>query len=140
MDGDGEGAAGQSHRRRPLHLHPAAQCGALAGATQRAVYFGNDRENIFRFVRDHQDVTIVKGSSDYCNAAADRLAEILKPWGVRCTIVNAADVNKPRALSAEESRTWVGLDFGRVDAKNVTPGLPGFAVQGPVHPARHAGG
>ena len=34
---------------------PPAQCGALAGATQRAVYFGNDREHIYRFFRTHQD-------------------------------------------------------------------------------------
>ena len=53
---------------------PAGQCGSLAGATRRAVFFGNDRENIFRFIRTHQDVTIVKGTSDYCGAAAERLA------------------------------------------------------------------
>ena len=41
---------------------PATQCGALAGATRRAVFFGNDRENIFRFIRTQQDVTIVKGT------------------------------------------------------------------------------
>ena len=61
---------------------PAGQCGSLAGATPRAVIFGNDRENVYRFIRTHQDVTIVKGTSDYCTPAAERLAASLKPWGV----------------------------------------------------------
>ena len=112
---------------------PAAQCGALAGATPRAVFFGNDRENIFRFIRTHQDVTIVKGTADYCGAAAERLAAILKPWGVRSTIVAAAEVNKPRRLTADEAKTWVGLDFGRAEAGDGNrPGKVGFALAGPA--------
>ena len=99
---------------------PAKQCGALAGATRRAVFFGNDRENIFRFIRTQQSVTIVKGTSDYCGAAAERLAAILKPWGVRSTIVAAAEVNKPRRLTADEAKTWVGLEFGRADRATAT--------------------
>jgi len=112
---------------------PPAQCGAAAVATQRAVFFGDDREKIFKFVREHQDVTIVKGTSGYDSAAADRLAETLKPWGVRCTIVNAAEVNKPRTLSADEAKTWVGIEFGAAEAgdKN-SPFKVGFAVTGPV--------
>ena len=101
---------------------PGAQCGALAGATQRAVLFGNDRQNIYRFFRTHQQVTIVRGKSDYNAAAASRLADILKPWGIHCAVVDAADVAKPRALPAEAAPTWVGLN-GR-DA--------GFDVDGAV--------
>ncbi|MHB1038464.1 MAG: hypothetical protein ACYC35_29205 [Pirellulales bacterium] len=111
---------------------PAAQCGALAGATPRAVSFGEDRENVFRFFRTYQDVTIVKGAGDYNGAAAERLAATLKPWGVRATIVAAAEVNKPRTITDEEARTWVGLDFGRVSPKDARPGNVGFAVRGPV--------
>src|SRR5262249_31008764 len=38
---------------------------AIAGATPRAVYHGNDLENVFRFARTHRSVTIVKGTSAY---------------------------------------------------------------------------
>jgi len=107
------------------------QCGALAGATPRAVYFGNDRENIFRFFRAHDAVTLVVGTSDFDKAAAQRLTDTLRPWGVRCTTVDAASVNKPRHLSAEDAKTWVGLEFGRVDADS-KPYKVGFAVDGPV--------
>ncbi len=111
---------------------PAGQCGLLAGATPRAVFFGNDRENVFRFFRTHQDVTIVKGTSDYCAAAAERLATSLKPWGVRSTIVNAAEVNKVRMLTAEEAKTWVGLEFGRAEAGSGNrPQKAGFALSAP---------
>ena len=109
-----------------------AQCGALAGATRRAVLFGNDRENIFRFFHAHQDVTIVKGKSDYNTAAADRIAESLRPWGIRCSIVNAADVNKAKTIPAEALPTWAGLDAGRIDPNNYGVGQAGFAVNGPV--------
>ena len=119
--------------RASFRYAPPAECGALLGSTQRAVYFGDDREKIFKFFRDHQEVTLVKGSSDFDGPAADRLAEVLKPWGVRCTIINAADVNKPRVLSADEAATWVGMEAGKA-----TPGdtntvyKVGFAVSGPV--------
>ena len=112
---------------------PAGQCGLLAGATPRAVFFGNDRENIFRFIRTHQDVTIVKGTSDYCGAAAERLAAGLKPWGIRATIVAAAEVNKPRPLTAEEAKTWVGLEFGRAEAgAGNRPQKVGFVLAAPA--------
>lgn len=110
--------------------------GAAAGVRQRALFFGHDRTNIFRFFRVHQDVTIVKGSSDYENAAAERLTAILKPWDVRCTIVNASDVNKPRSLTAEEARTWVGLDYASSGTikpgDGNSPALVGFDVNGPI--------
>ncbi len=112
---------------------PATQCGSLAGATQRAVFFGNDRENIFRFIRTHRDITIVKGAADYCAAAAERLAEVLKPWGVRATIVAASAVSKPRRLTADEAKTWIGLELGRAVAGDANrPALVGFALNGPA--------
>ncbi len=110
-----------------------SQCGALAGATSRAVAFGNDRDNVFRFFRMHHDVTIVTGASDHNKLAARRLTEILRPWGVRCRTVPADDVNRPRTLSEQEAVTWVGLDFGRAKpgAEN-SVGKVGFDIQGPV--------
>ena len=96
------------------------------------VCFGNDRENIFRFFRVHRDVTIVKGSTDYNTAAANRLVEILKPWDTHCTIVNAAEVNKPRQLSPEEVSTWCGLDGGTRKPEDANVANVGFAVRGPV--------
>ncbi len=111
-------------------------CSAAAGATGRAVHLAQDRDNVFRFFRTQHAVTIVKGTADYNQAAAERLARILKPWNVAVKIVHAADVNKPRSLSEEEAQTWVGLEYtgkGQIKAgdKN-NPSLVGFAVQGPV--------
>jgi hypothetical protein len=108
-------------------------CGAMAGGKPRAVVFGNDRDNVFRFFRTHQDVKLVVGTSDFDQAAAQRLTEVLKPWGVRCSVVKAADVNKPRPLTAEEALTWVGLDASRAKpgTENAVS-LVGFDVQGSV--------
>ena len=119
--------------RANFNYQPATQCGALAGATQRAVYFDNDREHIFQFFRTHQDVTIVKGASEFNNNAAERLAANLQPWGIRATIITATAANKPRPLTAEEIKTWVNLDKGhKFTADNYGPGDSGFIVQGPV--------
>ena len=110
-----------------------AQCGAMMGAKARAVAFGNDRDNVFRFFRVHHDVTLVLGKSDYNEPAARRLTEALLPWGVRCKTLSAADVNHPRKLSAEETPTWSGLEFGRISTdKDITIGRVGFDIQGPV--------
>lgn len=110
---------------------PAAQCGALAGATSRAVYFGNDRDNAFRMARTQSRVTIVKGTSAFHAAAAERLATALQGWGVRATVVNAADVNKARVLTPEEAKTWVGLAFGRAEAGEKNPPYKvGYAIDG----------
>ena len=111
-------------------------CGATAGATWRAVYFGRDHENIKRFVRSHQAVTIVKGTTDYCAEAANRLKKILKPWDVECKIVEAGDVNKARKLTEQEARTWIGLNYagrGQIKAGNGNPvEQAGFAMRGHV--------
>ena len=111
---------------------PARRCGAMAGLKRRAVCFGRDRDNIFRFFRVHRSVTIVQGTGDYNTAAARRLAEILKPWDVQCTIVQAADVNRPRQIPDEAAKTWVGLQFGRVNPKKPAIGHVGFDLAGPV--------
>ena len=65
-------------------------------------------------------MTIVTGTSEYNAAAAGRLQKILVPWGVKCTIVNAADVNKPRSLTEAEAKTWVGLVYA--GSGSVKPG------------------
>jgi hypothetical protein len=115
-----------------FHYQPPKQCGAVAGATPRAVYFGNDRENIYRFFRLHKDITIVKGSAPFHAAAAERLAESLQPWGVQARIVNAADV-KPREITAEEAKTWCGLEAAKVQpGKGNNPVHVGFDVRGGV--------
>jgi len=122
-----EGTANFEHYAPP-------RCGALAGRKTRAIHFGRDREKVFRFFRVHRRVTVGIGSSDYNRAAAERLAKVLQPWDVACTIVPAAELNKPRQISDEAAGTWVGLDFGRVtDGKRrQDPGHVGFAVDSPV--------
>ncbi len=110
-----------------------SQCGALVGATPRAISFGADRENIFRLSRTQQDVTIVRGTSEYNTAAAERVAGVLKPWGVQCKILTAAEANKPRSLTADEAATWAGLEAGKVTSgeKN-DPRQVGFSLRGPA--------
>jgi hypothetical protein len=118
-----EGAASFTYR-------PGTQCAAVAGATHRAVYFGDDREHIFKLFRTHQDFTVIVGSGNY-DAAAERVAEILKPWGAQCKMMKAADV-KTRPITPDEARTWSGLGFGRVDPNKTNPAQVGFDVRGPA--------
>ena len=109
----------------------ANQCGTAAGATVRAVYFGNDRENIFRFFRLHRNVTIVAGSGDFNQAAAERIQGIIKPWDVTCTVMTAAEAAKVREIPPEAQGTWAGLQ-GKPNPQNPSPIATGFAVRGPV--------
>ena len=113
-------------------LGAVRRCGAVAGRKDRAIHFGRDRGNIFRFFRVHRRVTIVPGKSAYNHPAAQRLAKILVPWGVKSTIVKADDINKPRKIPDDAAATWVGLGFGRVDPKKPHIGHVGFAVEGAV--------
>jgi hypothetical protein len=110
-----------------------SQVGAIAGARERAVIFDRDREHVFRFFHTFEDVAIVAGNGDY-SAAVERIVTSLRPWDVRCRIVPLAEASKPRALTAEESATWVGLIGGvRRDQKDLPgPAAVGFSVQGPV--------
>jgi hypothetical protein len=119
-----------------FRYQPAPKCGALAGLERRAISLGGEKANLFRFARQNHAVTIVKGTSDYNVAAAERLQKILAPWGVTCSIVNAADVNKARSLAEEEAKTWVGLQLA--PSGGVKPGaagypaIAGFAIEGPA--------
>jgi hypothetical protein len=86
---------------------PPAQCGALAGRTGRASFFAQDYDTMYRFFRVHRALALVTGSSPHNVAQAERLAANLKPWGITCQIVPAADVKK--ANHARETwPTWVG--------------------------------
>lgn len=119
-----------------FHLPATSTCAAAAGATWRAVYWPADRERIFRFLRTHDRVTLVTGTSGFNEPAAKRLTEVLKPWNVTSTTIAAAEANKPRPLSEEEARTWVGLDYagrGQIKAgESNSPVMTGFAVPGPM--------
>ncbi|MBI3856813.1 MAG: hypothetical protein HY293_14085, partial [Planctomycetes bacterium] len=115
-----------------FNYSPPSSFGALAGTVSRALTFGNDRDNVFRFFRTHQDVTLVSGKGDYAAASA-RLAEILKPWGVRVKTMALEEAAKPRTILPEEAATWCGLHPGKAVAGDKTgPAQAGFAVQGPV--------
>jgi hypothetical protein len=118
-----------------IQYRSAPTCSIAAGAARRALSVADERANIFRFFRTHHKVTIVKGAGDY-DAAAERLVTFLKPWNVEATVVKAADVNKPRPISADEAETWVGLNFagkGQIKAGDKNdPSLVGFVLQGPV--------
>ena len=119
--------------RATFRLPAVAACGAVAGRRERAIHFGRDRDNIFRFFRVHRKVTIATGTGAYNAAAARRLAKVLEPWDVQCRIVPAADLNRPRTISDAAAKTWVGLDFGRVKGRaRQSVGHVGFAVDGPV--------
>jgi hypothetical protein len=115
---------------------PPKRARAIAGATPRAVYAVNDRDNAFRFARMYHDVTIVKGTSAYNEAAAKRLIKVLEPWGVRCKEMPAIEASQSRKLTEEEARTWCGLAYagkGQIKPGDANPPvLSGFAVQGPV--------
>ncbi|HKB35906.1 MAG TPA: hypothetical protein VKD72_05595 [Gemmataceae bacterium] len=109
---------------------------SIAGATPRAVSFGNDRDNIFLFVRTHRAVTIVKGTSAFHDAAVKRLKKVLDPWGVECKEMSLAEASKSRVLTEEEAKTWCGLVYagsGQIKPGGGNPpSLAGFAVKGPV--------
>jgi hypothetical protein len=89
-----------------FRYQPPGQCGAVAGGVPRALSFGRDRDNLFRFFRTHKDLTIVKGTSKFHEAAAERLAKALAPWDIRCKVI-AADEVKRRVPTPEEKPTWV---------------------------------
>jgi hypothetical protein len=116
-----------------FRLEKVTTCGAAAGRTGRAMFLGQDRDNVYRFFRTHHRVTIVKGGGSHNTAAAERLTKVLGPWNVRASIVSAAEVNHPRALTAEQAKTWVGLQPSRAQPGDKNPlEVVGFAVEGPV--------
>jgi hypothetical protein len=110
---------------------PPVRVGSWAGATPRAVSQG-DRDNIFRFARTFDTVTVVAGKGNY-KAAVERLKKALAPWNVRIVEMDLAEASKPRPVSEEEARTWVGLQPGKIKGgDNNPPNVVGFKVQGPV--------
>jgi hypothetical protein len=115
---------------------PPARAAAAAGETRRALYFGNELDNVFRFGRTHHKVTVVPGGSPFNAAAATRLVESLKPWGIECQVLDAAAASKARKLSEEEALTWIGLQYtgsGQIKpGDGNAPSIAGFAVTGPV--------
>jgi hypothetical protein len=115
---------------------PPSQANGWVGSTPRAVSAVNDRENIFRFARLHHDATVVAGASPFHAAAVQRLTKMLEPWGIRCKTMDIAEASKPRTLTDDEARTWVGLAYaGKGSIKpgaGNPPVLAGFAVPGPV--------
>lgn len=117
---------------------PASQCGVLAGAAQRATYFWADKENIYNFFRNYRIITIVKGTSEYNSAAADRLVQILKPYNVIANVITAAEANKARPLTDEEAKTWCGTQAAgsldtpaAVGARN-SPQVVGYNLSTPT--------
>ena len=108
---------------------PFAQQGAMAGALDRAVYFGNDRQNILRFFRVNKNITLITGSSDYSTAAATRLAESLKPWGVKCNIATAEQMNKPEPDPVDD---WLKEQYKPMGKATTWAGPGGFDVPGPA--------
>jgi len=90
-----------------FEFKPLTRARTLAGAVHRAMVFGDDKANIYRFFRDHRVITIAVGDSDYNRAAAERLVKILKPYNITATIVKANEV-PARELTAEEAHTWCG--------------------------------
>jgi len=111
---------------------PLTRSRNLAGATHRAVFFGDDKANIYRFFRDHRNVTIAIGDSAYNKAAAERLVTILKPYNVTCDIVLAKDI-PARELSELEARTWCGTNVAgqRKNAEGVYVGVQPGRVNSP---------
>ena len=105
---------------------------SLAGSTARAVMFADDFDNISRFGRTFNEVTIVAGKSPYCEAAAARLASALEPWGIKSKRLPLDEAAKPRSISAAEAPTWIGLEPGKVEPGRAAPANAGFAVEGPV--------
>jgi hypothetical protein len=121
---------------RTFEYQPPAQARAIAGGTPRAISFRDDAAKVFRFARTFHEATIVKGKSPFYDAAANRLTKILAPWGVKCKELDLTEASKPRSLSEEEARTWVGLAY--TGSGQIKPGdknapiLAGFNVRGPV--------
>ncbi len=119
-----------------FELPATPACSGAAGLVRRAVHWPADRDRIFRFFREHNQVTLVKGRSDFNTPAAERLGKLLEPWNIVCSVVSEAQANQPRALTEDEARTWIGLDFAGRDAiqpgSSNAPVQAGYALRGPV--------
>jgi len=118
------------HTAAKFELYPSRQCGAAAGRKRRAIHFGRDRDRVFRLFRTHRRVTIAPGTAPYNAPAAQRIAAFLVPWDVDTRIVPATDLARPRSISDEAAKTWVGLGFGRATdgQRRKNPSIVGFDV------------
>lgn len=119
-----------------FNYNPALQCGAAMGAVTGAIYFGDDYQKAFEFFATYKDVSIVAGSSDYSQAAAQRLVDLLAPLDIRCVLLPLAEAAKSRILTEQEAKTWCGLMYARSGV--IKPGgdnsanQVGFNLRGPV--------
>ena len=113
---------------------PASQCGALAGAEHRAVYFWADKANVYEFFRAHRQINIVAGTNDYDKAVAERLVEVLKPYNVTAAILPLDQASKARPLTDEEAKTWCGTAAaGSLDANTRnSPQIVGYNLPEPT--------
>ena len=92
-----------------MTYQPAAQCGVVAGAVQRAMYFEPDKANIYQFFRQYRQISVVAGPGQ--DAAAQRVVDIFRPYNVYATIVPLEEAVKPRPLTDEEALTWCGTSL-----------------------------
>jgi hypothetical protein len=123
-----------AHGSATFSLRSPAECGAIAGKTARAVVFGDDVPNIYKFFREHRTVTIVPGSGAADAAAATRLVESLRPYTVIATIESLSDAKKPLPLTDAKAATWCGdAASGTLDAAaRANPEVVGYNVPGPT--------
>jgi hypothetical protein len=112
---------------------PSTRNANIVGGVSRAIMLDGEEENLFRFVRENQSVTIVAGTGDY-KAAVERLQKMLTPWGVKATIMDVATAYKARTITEEEAPTWVGIEYtsrGSIKVGDAnSPLQAGLAVQG----------
>ena len=119
-------------------LNPSRQCGVIAGASNGASYFWGDKENFFQFFRNHRNINIVVGTSEYNNAAADRMIKIFKPYNITATILPINEANSARSLTDEEAKTWCGLiakgslDIPTAMPQRNNPKVVGYNLQNPT--------
>ncbi len=115
---------------------PPARAASLAGATERAISAPGDLDNAFRFARLNHEVTIVAGSSQFDEVAAQRLTKILAPWGVRCKRMDLSGGFKATRAERRRGQDLVGLHHAGTG--QIKPGdgnqlsQVGFAIDGPA--------
>ena len=119
-----------------FNYQPAPECGAAAGIVNGAVTFADDYRKTFEFFAAYNNVTIVAGSSEYSQAAAQRLAKVLSTLDIKSTQTPLAEAARPRPLTEDEAKTWCGLMYagsGAIKAGDGnSPDHVGFNVRGPV--------
>jgi hypothetical protein len=112
---------------------PSARNAHVVGRVPRAIWIDGEEENLFRFARTHREVTVIPGKGDYA-AATKRLADSLAPWGIRTVVMDVDQASRPRTLSEDEAKTWIGLNHaGSGSIKPGSDNAPtqsGYAVSG----------